>query len=227
MDEKEIRSLPTETLVELKAKLQEQIGELDMSDKERIVKLEAAVSTLIARFKAAEEEEDKKKKEDEDKEMKAEEEALKVKAEEKKPQDEVPVTEIQAEEEGGDIAALEAKLAELQKMIEAKKFKANDGVVTPETPEDEFAMKVIKPPKIGNGNVAAKRGDIKIFETPAHKPGPLKAGKEFGKENSFNGAAQKKEVSAEVKAVKEIFEFAAKRGTTPMPVVSDLGIMLQ
>jgi len=230
MNEEEIRALTTDQLITLKAKLN--IEELNMTDKDRIVKLEAAVSTLIARFKAAEEEKEEEKEEKKEtmkaeEEMKAE-EALKVKAEEEKcAEEEVPTTNVQAEE-GGELAGIEAKLAELMKMIEGSKFKANDGAVTPETPEDEPAMTKIKPPKIvGHPNSPAKWGDTKIYQTPAHKPGPMKAGKEFGKSQSSNGAANKQKAPAELTALNEIFTFGAKRGMVPMAIQTDISQMMQ
>lgn len=189
-----------------------------MASEDRLAKLEAAVSGLIARFKA-EEEAEKEKKEDE--ELKAEEEAEK----------EIPITEVaeealpiarQSEKKKDDdkVGELEKKVAELQALLEKKAagYVANDGAITPGTPDDEPQMKIIKPPKISNDPVPSKK-DAKIYETPAMKPGPIKvsAGKEFGRQaSSFTGTTATVDVNQ--KALDEVFGFAASRGVKPMMI---------
>ncbi len=219
MNEQEIRSLPNEQLVQIKNQLLENRSEIYMAqaDMKRVERLEASVSALIAAFKAQEEQEEvKAKAEEEEKgemvpvskvaeeeEMKAEEEAKTEDKEEKKEEDE-------------KIEKLEAAINQLTRYIASK------GIQTPETPEDEPAMTTHKVPKIANepvdGGKMLKSGDQpKLFQTPAMKPGKIKAsaGQAKGQSTSFTGAVRGEE-NVEQKAVDEIFGFAASRGVVPM-----------
>jgi len=217
MNEQEIRALASEQLVEIKNNLINK-GE-NMANEDRIVKLEASVSALIAAFKAAQEEAEEEKKV----QMKAEEEELKAEEEAKM----VPVSKV-AEEEAKDekkdekeeekdekkIEKLEAAIAQLTTLMQASK-------VTPETPEDEPADTVHKVPKISNEPVPSEKlkdGFKFPVITGGMKPGKIqaKAGKAQGQAQAFTGATNMDRQDAEQAAVDEIFGFAASRGTTPM-----------
>jgi len=198
-------------------------GEIDMVNEDRIVRLEASVSALIAAFKAAAEEQEEEKKE----EMKAEEEAV-LKAEEEEAKM-VPVSKVAEEEEEADkeeeelkveeeagkkIEKLEASIRQLTRLMKA-------GKITPETPEDEPAETVHKIPKISNEPVKSEKlkdGFKLPLITGGMKPGKLHAtaGKTAGKSQSFTGADKPAQVDNEQQAVDEIFGFAASRGTIPM-----------
>lgn len=185
---------------------------------DRMKKLEAAVVALASRFKAEEEEYAE--------EMKAEEEEkVHMAEEEEEPKKTVPITRVaeeekdekeEKEEEKKEIAKLVAQVQKLKAAIAA--FKADDGKVTPETPEDEPDWKVVKPPQISNEPVKSTKTD-KIFQTPSMKPGAIKAG---GKSAgvvapSFSGQRTSKE-EVQMMALDEVFGFAASRGVTPMKV---------
>jgi len=197
-----------------------------MANEDRIVKLEASVSALIAAFKAAAEEQEEEKKE----EMKAEEEAV-LKAEEEEAKM-VPVSKVAEEEEADKeeekeeeemkaeeeadkkIEKLEASIRQLTRLMKASK-------ITPETPEDEPADTVHKIPKISNEPVKSEKlkdGFKLPLITGGMKPGKLHAtaGKTAGKSQSFTGADKPAQVDSEQQAVDEIFGFAASRGTIPM-----------
>ncbi len=217
-NEKEIRSLKDDELLKIKENILNK-GE-NMASEDRIVRLEASVSALIAAFKAAQEEEEEEKKV----QMKAEEEE-KLQAEEEAKM--VPVSKV-AEEEAKDeekdeekeekdekkIEKLEAAIAQLASLMKASK-------VTPETPEDEPADTVHKVPKISNEPVKSEKlkdGFKFPLETGGMKPGKIqaKAGKAQGQTQAFTGAVGMDRQDAEQAAVDEIFTFAANRGTTPM-----------
>jgi len=216
VNEQEIRSLPTEKLVEIKEQLINNKGEY-MANEDRIVRLEASVSALIAAFKAAQEEEEEEKKEI----MKAEEEeALKAEEEEKKM---VPVSKV-AEEEAKDeeedkeedkkVEKLEAMISKLASLMKASK-------VTPETPEDEPAETTHSIPKITNEPVKSEKlkdGFKFPLTTGGMIPGKIKAkgGKAQGQSMAFTGAVPSATQDVEQAAVDEIFGFAASRGTVPM-----------
>ncbi len=199
---------------------------LNMSDIDRITRLEASVSALINTLRAAEEEADEEKKEEES--TKAEEEAVKVGEEEEeklKAEEEetkmVPVSKVAEEEEKSEeedkadkkIEKLEASIRNLVSMMKASK-------ITPETPEDEPADTTHKIPKISNEPVKSEKlkdGFKFPLETGGMKPGKIKAsaGRSQGQSTSFTGAALTPQDN-EQKAVDEIFGFAASRGTLPM-----------
>ncbi len=221
MNEDYIRGLPTERLLNIKNIIQENEN---MTFEGRVNSLEAAVSKLIA---MAEEEEKKPVEQVEEKEdMKAEEEE--VRAEEKK----VPITTVTAEEEeekkevGEEeeeekLRALEDKVKQLASILHKKAgYVADDGRITPKTPEDEPMMKKVKIPAVKSGPVDSgvpdvadpKRGKkLTPFETPSMKPGSktMKVGASY---------SQKSDVKFDpnIKSLEEIFEFAAARGITPM-----------
>jgi len=220
MNEKEIRALASEDLVKIKENILNK-GE-DMANDERIVRLEASVSALIAAYKAAQAEEEEEKKvqmkAEEEEKLKAEEEeeekkmvpVSKVAEEEEKPEEE----EKEEKEEEKKIEKLEAAINQLASLMKASK-------VTPETPEDEPADTTHKVPKISNEPVKSEKlkdGFKFPLETGGMKPGKIKAaaGKAQGQSMSFTGATKMDRQDAEQTAVDEIFGFAAARGTTPM-----------
>ncbi len=198
-------------------------GDIDMANDDRIVKLEASVSALIAAFKAAQEEQEEEKKEI----MKAEEEeALKVKAEEEealKAEEEeamVPVSKVAEEEEKDEEKEEDKKVEKLEAMVKQLASLMKAGKITPETPEDEPADTVHKVPKISNEPVKSEKlkdGFKFPLITGGMKPGKLHAAGSAKKNSqAFTGAVGKQEVDTEQKAVDEIFGFAASRGTIPM-----------
>ena len=222
MNEKDIRTLSNEQLIELKGKLNESEN---MTFEGRVNSLEAAVSKLIT---MAEEEEKKMPVEEteEKEEMKAEEEEY---AEEKK---KVPVTTVTAEEEDGKaeeeeqeeekLKALEDKVKQLASILHRKAaYVADDGAITPETPEDEPQMKgKHKIPAVKSGHIDAgvpdvsdpKRGKkIQVGETPSMKPGAktMKVGASYSRKSDVG-------FDSNTKSLEEIFDFAAARGVAPM-----------
>jgi len=197
-------------------------GDIYMANDERIVKLEASVSALIAAFKAAQEEEEEEKKEI----MKAEEEeeakmvpVSKVAEEEEEEEaakkgEEEEEEEMKAEEEAGKkIEKLEASIRMLTKLVAGK--------ITPETPEDEPAETVHKIPKISNEPVKSEKlkdGFKLPLITGGMKPGKLHASaSKKSNSTAFTGAVSPAvKADNEQAAVDEIFGFAASRGTVPM-----------
>jgi len=179
----------------------------------RVERLEASVSALIAAFKAQ-----------------AEEEEVKMQAEEEEADKMVPVSKVAEEEkpeedkkEEKDEKKDDEKLEKLEAAVaQLAQYVASKGKQTPDTPEDEPAMTTHKVPKIANEPVDAgvkpKEG-VKLFQTPAMKPGKLKAaaGESRGASQGFTGAVTTEDKHAvEQKAVDEIFGFAASRGVVPM-----------
>lgn len=219
MNEKEIRALASEDLVEIKNNIINK-GE-NMANEDRIVRLEASVSALIAAFKAAQEEEEEEKKV----QAKAEEEEAVLRAEEEEEAAKmVPVSKV-AEEEAKDedekedkeedkkVEKLEAAIARLTRLIAGK--------ITPETPEDEPAETTHKIPKITNEPVKSEKlkdGFKFPLTTGGMVPGKIKAaaGRAQGQSQAFTGAVRGEAQDNEQMAVDEIFGFAAARGTTPM-----------
>jgi len=208
-------------------------GEKNMASEQRIEKLEASVSALIAAFKAAEEEQEEEEKKVA---MQAEEEEA-LKAEEEEAKKMVPVSKVEAEEEeeapekeekeeeDEKVEKLEKEVAQLASLIK-KSFSASKGKITPGTPEDEPAMTTHKIPKISNEPVPSKKvkeGE-KLFQTPAMKPGKLKAaaGRDYGEASAFTGAVAPLSVEdrkiVEQKALDEVFGFAASRGVKPIDI---------
>ncbi len=230
MNEKEIRALPSDKLIEIKENILN--GETNMASEKRIEKLEASVSALIQAFKAAEEEQ----KAEEEVQLKAEEEE-KLQAEEEEAKKMIPVSKVQAEEEekpeeekedkdeDEKVEKLEKEVAQLASLIR-KSFSASKGKITPGTPEDEPAMTTHKIPKISNEPVPSKKvkeGE-KLFQTPAMKPGKLKAaaGRDYGDASAFTGAVAPLSTEdrkiVEQKALDEVFGFAASRGVKPIDI---------
>ena len=202
-------------------KLNNIIGEtMTSQDVDRITRLEASVSALIAAFKAAEEQEEEEKKVEEKK-------AEELKAEEEEAEKMVPVSKVAEEEEAEEKDEKEEKIEKLEAQIaQLASYIASKGKITPDTPEDEPAMTTHKIPKISNEPVKSdkpKAGAKSPFETPAQKPGKLKAtaGKEQGIAQGFTGAVKSNDTdikAVELKALDEVFGFAASRGVTPMHI---------
>jgi len=211
MNEKEIRSLSNDQLIEIK----NNIKGIDMNE-DRITRLEASVSALISAFKAAQAEE-------------AEEEKIRMNAEEEEAKKMVPISEV-AEEEAPEekeeeeekeedktekkIEKLEAAIRQLASLMKASK-------VTPETPEDEPADTTHSIPKIGNEPVKSEKlkdGFKFPLTTGGMTPGKIKAkgGKAQGQAMGFVGATHMEKADSEQTAVDEIFSFASSRGTKPM-----------
>ncbi len=226
MNEKEIRALPSDKLIEIKENILN--GEKNMANEDRITRLEASVSKLIQAFQAAEEQAEEEQKAV----MQAEEEALKAEEEEAKKM--VPVSKVAEEEEAEPeeekdedekVEKLEKEVAQLASLIR-KSFSASKGKITPGTPEDEPAMTTHKIPKISNEPVPSKKvkeGE-KLFQTPAMKPGKLKAaaGRDYGDASAFTGAVAPLSTEdrkvVEQKALDEVFGFAASRGVRPIDI---------
>jgi hypothetical protein len=228
MNEQEIRALPSAQLVQIKEQLLNNRSENFMAQvtQNRVERLEASVSMLIAAFKAQEEQE---------------EEAVKKVAEEEEAAKMIPVSKIAEEEEekpeekaeeeekkdDEKIEKLEAAISQLARYVASK------GIQTAGTPEDEPAMTTHKIPKITNepvgGEKLLKNGDkVKLFETPAMKPGKIKAsaGQARGQSTSFTGATSTEtKADVEQKAVDEIFGFAASRGLVPMQADNRIKIL--
>ena len=213
MNENEIRSLPNERLIEIKEQLLNNRSEIHMAQQTetRVERLEASVSALIAAFKAQ-----------------AEEEEVKMQAEEEEAEKMIPVSKVSEEEEPkeekeDDEEKDDEKIEKLEAAInQLARYVASKGKQTPGTPEDEPAMTTHKVPKISNEPVDSgprpKEG-VKLFQTPAMKPGKLKAaaGESRGTSQGFTGAVTHEDKHAvEQKAVDEIFGFAASRGVVPM-----------
>ena len=211
MNEKEIRSLSNDQLIEIK----NNIKGIDMNE-DRITRLEASVSALISAFKAAQAEE-------------AEEEKIRMNAEEEEAKKMVPISEV-AEEEAPEekeeeeekeedktekkIEKLEAAIRQLASLMKASK-------VTPETPEDEPADTTHSIPKITNEPVKSEKlkdGFKFPLTTGGMVPGKIKAkgGKAQGQAMGFIGATHMEKADSEQTAVDEIFSFASSRGTKPM-----------
>ncbi len=219
MNEDYIRNLPTEQLLNIRNKLLENEN-MTTAFEARVNSLEAAVSKLIA---MAEEEEKKMPEKVEEKEE--------LKAEEEEQEKKVPVTTVTAEEEEEKpeeeeeeekLEALEDKVKQLASLLMKKRaYVADDGAITPETPEDEPQMRgKVKIPAVKSGRVDAgmpdvadpKRGKkIQVGETPSMKPGAktMKVGASFSKKSEVA-------FDSNTKSLEEIFDFAASRGTTPM-----------
>jgi len=189
----------------------------------RVERLEASVSMLIAAFKA-------------------EEEAVQKVAEEEEADKMVPVSKVAEEEEAKPEEKKEEeekkddeKLEKLEAAInQLARYVASKGKQTPDTPEDEPAMTTHKVPKISNepvdGGKMLKNGDkVNIFQTPAMKPGKIKAsaGQAKGESTSFTGATTKNSDDVAQQAVDEIFGFAAARGVVPMHNDSRIKVLRQ
>lgn len=231
MNENEIRALPNAQLIEVKEQLLKNRSENFMAneDRVRVERLEASVSALIAAFKAAEEEQEEEEK------CKAEEEAEQMvpvskvaEEEEFQSEEEKPAEEDEEEKKETDekLEALEAAINQLSRYVASK------GKQTPGTPEDEPAMTMVKLSKITNGPVGGekmlKNGDkVNLFQTPAMKPGKIKAsaGQAKGQAQSFTGAMSNDGQSVEQKAVDEVFGFAAARGVVPMHADSRIKVL--
>lgn len=189
----------------------------------RVEKLEASVSMLIAAFKAQEEEVKKVAEEEEAKMV-----PVSKVAEEEMEAAEKP--EEKKEEDKKDEEKLEKLEAAINQLVA---YVASKGKQTPDTPEDEPAMTTHKVPKISNepvdGGKMLKAGDkVNLFQTPAMKPGKIKAaaGQAQGAATSFTGAVSHNQ-DVEQKAVDEIFGFAASRGVVPMHNDSRIKVLRQ
>jgi hypothetical protein len=225
MNEQEIRALPSAQLVQIKEQLLNNKSDIFMAQQteNRVERLEASVSMLIAAFKA-------------------EEEAVQKVAEEEEADKMVPISKIAEEEAAPEKEEKEEeeekddeKLEKLEAAInQLARYVASKGKQTPDTPEDEPAMTTHKVPKISNepvdGGKMLKNGDkVNIFQTPAMKPGKIKAsaGQSRGESTSFTGATSQNKADVEQKAVDEIFGFAASRGVVPMHNDSRIKILRQ
>ncbi len=229
MNEKELRLLKNDQLIEIKENILN--GEKNMANEDRITRLEASVSKLIQAFQAAEEQAEEEVK------LKAEEEEKLQAEEEEEAKKMIPVSKVVAEEEEAEpkeekdededekVEKLEKEVAQLASLIK-KSFSASKGKITPGTPEDEPAMTTHKIPKISNEPVPSKKvkeGE-KLFQTPAMKPGKLKAaaGRDYGEASAFTGAVAPLSTEdrkiVEQKALDEVFGFAASRGVKPIDI---------